>query len=112
MADAASTVIRFKDVATDETVREQLEKRCEALADEFPETIRFEVNLSSGPNDIHAQAHVTGKDIDAAAHADAPDARLAGDRALDKLERELRRIHDKRIFGHRREARKTTAKRT
>lgn len=112
MADDASVVIRFKDVEHDEAVKEQLERRCEALAQEFPETIRYEVNLTTGSKDVHAQAHVTGKDIDAAAQAVAPDARLAGDRSLEKLERELRRIHDKRIFSRRRAARKTTAKRT
>ncbi|MGH0034878.1 MAG: HPF/RaiA family ribosome-associated protein [Myxococcota bacterium] len=112
MAEDANIVIRFKDVEHDESAREQLEKRCSGLSQEFPETNRFELNLSTGPNEIHAQAHVTGKDIDAAAHAFAPDPRLAGERALEKLERELRRIHDKRIFAHRREARKTNPKRS
>jgi ribosome-associated translation inhibitor RaiA len=112
MADEANVVIRFKDVEHDEAARDHLQGRCEALAQEFPETIRYEVNLTAASKDVQAQVHVTGKDIDAAAHGVAPDARLAGERALEKLERELRRIHDKRIFSRRREARKTTAKRT
>ena len=56
---------------------------------------------------------MVGKNTDAAAHAAAGEVRQAGERALDKLERELRRHHDKKIFGQRREAqKKSLGKRT
>lgn len=104
--------IHFRGIETDETLRELLEKRCAALAQEFPETSRFELTLSSENTEIDAHGHVLGKDTDEASHAMAPDARRAGERALDKLERELRRHHDKKIFAHRREAQKSSRKRT
>jgi len=104
--------ISFKDVEHDDAVRDELERRCEALAAEFPETTRFELHLTSTSPQVHARAHVTGKDVDAAAGATGPDARQAGQLALDKLERELRRHHDKKIFAHRREAQKAAGKRT
>ncbi len=112
MADDATVVIRFKEVEHDDEDRKHLEARCEALATEFPETHRFEVSVSPQLPEFHAQAHVTGDQIDAAAHANEGELRLAADRALDKLERELRRIHDKRIFSKRREAQKSSGKRT
>jgi len=112
MAGDAKVVIRFKDVEHDDEVRSHLEKRCESLVQEFPETLRYEVNVGPASTEVQAHAHVTGKDIDAAAHASGADARLAGEHALDKLERELRRIRDKRIFGRRRVAQKTSRKRT
>lgn len=112
MADGASVIIRFKEVENSDEVREALERRCAQLGDEFSEIRRIEVTLGLDAGSVLANAHATGKDTDAAAHADAEDARQAGERALDKLERELRRGHDKRIFSHRREAQKAAGKRT
>ncbi len=112
MPDDATIVIRFKDVLEGEEFREELEQRCRRLAAEFPESVRYEITLSPSSLQTSAHAHVTGKDTDVAAHATAGDPRQAGDRVLDKLERELRREHDKRIFSHRREAQRAIGKRT
>ena len=56
-------------------------------------------------------AHATGKNTDVATHADAGAARVASDQVLDKIERQLRRVHDKRIFARRREAQRDPPKR-
>ena len=113
MVEASGKVIvNFKDVATDEGLREHLEQRCRNLAQEFPETTHYELTLSPDSKHIAAHAHVSGKNTQVASHATSEDPRQAADRALDKLERELRRVHDKRIFGQRREAQKTRGKRS
>jgi ribosome-associated translation inhibitor RaiA len=112
MNQDAIVVIRFKDVENDDEIRDTLEKRCHHLAQEFPETRRYELTLTPMTLEVSAQGHVTGKDIDAAAHATSNDLRQAGERVIDKLERELRRLHDKKIFSRRREAQRATGKRT
>ncbi len=112
MTDEMTVVIRFKDVPESDELRDELEKRCRHFAAEFPETTRYEVTLSPTSPEVFAQTHVTGKGTDIAAHASASEPRQAAERALDKLERELRREHDKRIFGRRREAQRAVRKRT
>jgi len=111
-ADAnARILVRFKDVDESSQLREHLEQRCHHLGDEFPELVHTELALSPNALEIAAHATARGKDTDCAAHATAPDARQAADRALDKLERELRKSHDKRIFVQRREAQRNQPKR-
>ncbi len=56
-------------------------------------------------------ARVTGKQTEAATHASATALARAADLVLEKIERQLRRVHDKRIFQHRREAQKENLKR-
>ncbi len=107
MAQTPTVVISFKDVDHDEQTRESIEKRCGRLAEEFQETAKFEVTLSPDGSSFSAHGRVTGKDTEAATHANGDDAAQASDRLLDKLERLLRRAHDKRIFAHRREAQRT-----
>jgi len=111
-AQELSVVVHFRDVATDEDVRTHLTLRCQQLASEFPETTRYDVTLLEGIGSIAAQARATGKKTDAAAHIDGGEnLRHAGDLVLEKLERELRREHDKRIFEPRRRAQKEQNKR-
>lgn len=111
-ADSNNLVVHFKDVEHDSDLEEALERRCEHLGEEFPETRRFELSLSPERNEISAHAKVTGKNTSVASHASAPDARQAADNALDRLERELRKDHDKRIFKPRREAMRKQPKRS
>jgi ribosome-associated translation inhibitor RaiA len=112
-AQEMSVVIHFRDVATDEEVRDHLEQRCQSLADEFPETLRYEITLQDNNGPFSAHARATGRKTNAAAHIDdGLNLRHAGDQVLDKLERELRREHDKRIFSPRRKAQKSPSKRT
>jgi len=107
MSREASVVVHFKDLPTEDEVRDHLHERCQHLADEFPETTRYEVTIQSEGGAIEAHCHVTGKKTSvAASHNESDTARKAGDQVLDKVERELRKEHDKRIFGQRRKAQK------
>jgi ribosome-associated translation inhibitor RaiA len=111
VAAQSNLVLHFKDIAHDETLQQALEKRCEHLAAEFHETHRYEITLATEPNEVSAHVKVLGKNTSVSSHANAPDARQAAEAALDRLERELRKDHDKRIFRPRREARRTRSKR-
>ena len=63
MADDGTVVaISFKDIEPDEEVRERAEKRCRALAEEFPEPTHIEVTLAPDGAGFSAHAHVTGRD--------------------------------------------------
>ena len=105
--------IHFKDLSTDEELLEHLKTRIETLAQEFREIERIELTLEPNAGHIKAHAHVSGKQTDVAAHVEGLDTtRLAGDRLLDKLERELRTHHDKRIYSQRRRAQKDRIDRT
>jgi len=113
MSRNPSVVLHFRDVEVDETVRESVQesvhRRCDHLADEFHEVNRFELTISENGAGFSVHGHATGKGTDVATHADAEAARVASDQVLDKIERQLRRVHEKRIFGRRREARRERA---
>jgi ribosome-associated translation inhibitor RaiA len=110
MAEGTLVAISFKDLAPDEKVRERAEKRCRALAAEFPEPTHLELTLAPDGEGFSAHAHATGS-APIAASARAPELGLAAERALDKLEKALRRSHEKRLFARRREAMKQNPKR-
>ncbi len=112
MARAANVLIHFKDIDSDEEARSHIEKRCEHLAEEFHEVTRFEITLSEDGVALRADGHVTGKGTDVATHASGNSCSIAADQLLDKVERQLRRVHDKRIFSQRREAQREPPKRT
>ncbi len=106
-----TVVISFKDISVNDSVREALEAGCQRLAGEFPETTRFELTLAPDGGGHTAHAHVTGRSTEVAAHAEAVEIGEAADRLLDKLERQLRRVHDKRLFSPRRNAQRENPKR-
>ena len=111
MADA-TVILHVKDVERTDALDDALHRRCQILADEFPEVDRFEISVEHDRNDIRATTKASGKNTTVAAHANAPDERQAADLAFAKLERELRSRHDKRIFTPRREARRAKSRRT
>ena len=111
MSRNPSVVLHFRDLEIDDVVREAVERRCDHLADEFHEVNRFELTISENGTGFIAHGHATGKNTDVATHAEAEAARTASDQVLDKIERQLRRVHDKRIFGRRREAQRDSPKR-
>jgi ribosome-associated translation inhibitor RaiA len=111
MANDATVIVHFGDVEHSDELNEALERRCRHLGDEFSETDRFEISLTPEHNDISVHAKVTGKNTSIAAHASGPHAKPAAEAALDRLERELRNRHDKRIFAARREAKRKEASR-
>ena len=110
MADV-TIVISFKDLETDEELRSGIEKRCNALAAEFPETLRYELTVSPYGAGHVTHARVSGGNVHIDTHASAIEMGLAADKALEKVEHQLRRIHDKRVFARRREAKKANPKR-
>jgi ribosome-associated translation inhibitor RaiA len=111
MAGEATVIVHIRDVENSEELQASVEKRCQHLADEFHEVDRFEINITPDALKIAAHARASGKKTDVAAHASSEDARKAADVALDRLERELRSRHDKRIFAPRREAKRAKASR-
>ena len=108
--DERSTVVTFKDLRADERLRDAIEKRCAHLGEEFQEISRVEVTLSEDGAGYTAHGHITGKGSDVGAQAEASDLGAAVDRLLDKLERQLRKHHDKRIFAQRRTAQRDPPK--
>ncbi len=105
-----NVLVSFKDISTSERVRATVEDRCARLAEEFPETTKFEITLTPDGDGYSAHGHVTGRHTDVAGHADGSQLGEAADRMLDKLERALRKVHDKKIFKGRREAKKAAAR--
>ncbi|HEY8154382.1 MAG TPA: HPF/RaiA family ribosome-associated protein [Myxococcota bacterium] len=101
----------FKELSKDEAVREAIEKRCRHLATEFDEIVRIEVTLAADGAGFTAHGHVTGKHIDVATHATANQMLPAAEKLLVKVEGQLRRVHDKRVFAKRREAQRKSPKR-
>ena len=110
MTDTPTVVIRFKDVEHDETLREDLERRARELASEFPETTRFEIILEPDRAGFHIHGHVNGKNTQIATRGQGPDLRSAADQLFHRLRQQLRRLHDKHIFQHRKEAQKSGPK--
>jgi ribosomal subunit interface protein len=106
-----TVVISFKDIPVNDPVRELLELGTERLAAEFPETTRFEFTLAPDGTGHTAHARVTGSGNEVDSHAQAVEVGQAADKLLDKLERQLRRVHEKRIFSPRRDAQKDNPKR-
>jgi ribosomal subunit interface protein len=111
MSRNPSVVLHFRDVEVDEAIRESVHRRCDHLADEFHEVNRFELTICESGDGFSVHGHATGKNTDVATHANAEAARVASDQVLDKIERQLRRVHDKRIFSRRREAQRDPPKR-
>jgi len=110
MADDPIVVISFKDLESDEEVRERIDARCRALREEFPETARFEMTLAPDGSGHTAHVRVSGRDTHLDAHGTAIELELAAEKALAKAHGQLRTVHDKRIFTRRREARKASPK--
>ena len=109
----ANVLIHWKGLRNEEDVHTHLADRCREIAAEFPETQRYELSIESSHREIQCHGHVNGKQTQVAAHAQGlPTARQAADSVLDKLHRELRKEHDKRIFSRRRRAQRDPSKRT
>ncbi|MBW2269140.1 MAG: HPF/RaiA family ribosome-associated protein [Deltaproteobacteria bacterium] len=110
MSQRPTVVTNFKDLPHDDDVRDSIERRSELLAREFREISRIELTLVEDGANVAVHGHVTGKHSDVGAQAEASEAGPAADRVLDKLERQLRTLHDKRIFTQRRDAQRDPPK--
>jgi ribosomal subunit interface protein len=111
MTKNPSVVIHVKEVEEDEPLREFIEKKGEGLGNEFREVSKIEIRLAPNGVGFVANGHVTGKGTDIATHAEASEPTPAVDSVFDKVERQLRKLHDKRIFAQRREAQRAPPKR-
>jgi ribosome-associated translation inhibitor RaiA len=112
LATEPTIIIHFKDMSVDEEVRDHIRARFDQLASEFPEVAHCELTIRPDAKTLECHGHVTGKRTKVAAHANGIEhLRPVADAVLDKLERELRTEHDKRIFSQRRKAQKDRAKR-
>lgn len=104
--------LHLKDTDLSEEARRRLEERCQSVVDEFPELTHLEITLAPDGPGHAASAHATGKHTEAATHAKGEKATQVADLALHKLEHQLRKVHDKRIFSRRRDARQHPPKRS
>jgi len=112
MHESVKVKTHWRNLPADETTDQYLERRCDHLMTEFPEAESFEISLNVEGKEIECHAHVDGKRTRLAAHASgAQSSRQAAESVLDKLEREMRKDHDKRIFASRRKAQKSQTKR-
>ncbi len=111
MTSEANVLIHWKGLENDPEVHEHLHSRCLHVAAEFPETDHYELSIEPSGHDVKCHGHVNGKQTQLAAHTEGlPTPRQVADSVIDKLERELRKEHDKRIFGRRRKAQREIAK--
>jgi ribosomal subunit interface protein len=115
MTERPIVMIHDKDLQlepeVDERMRSSIERRCGELAEEFPEVGRFEFTLTLEGVRYQVHGHATGKNTDVATHADATDPGPAADKVIEKIAKQLRRNHDKRIFAQRRDAQRDPPKR-
>ena len=111
MTDNPSVVIHFKEVEQDEPLRETIQKKSQHLGDEFPEVSKIEISLEPNGVGFIAHGHITGKGTDIATQVEASELAPAVDSVFNKVERQLRKLHDKRIFAQRREAQRAPPKR-
>jgi len=112
MVQGPPVVVHFREIPNSERVRRSIEARCENLASEFEEVKRFEITFSQLGAEISAAGHATGKNTNVATQASGKNLRAAADQVIEKIERQLRKNHDKRIFAQRREAQRNPAKRS
>jgi ribosomal subunit interface protein len=94
--------IHFQDVPHSDAIRDECEQLASGLREEFPETSKCEVTVTHTGDDKELHLHVTGKDIDIAARAQARDMHETMTEAFDRVRKQLRKHHDKQIFSRRR----------
>ena len=112
MTQVPAVEIRFKDVTPDDAVRERVEKRCQQLSSDFPETTHIEITFSPEGDEFSAHGHVLGKRTEAATSATATELFPAADLLFERLSKQLRRSHDKKIFVQRRDAQRHSPKKS
>jgi ribosome-associated translation inhibitor RaiA len=110
MSETPKVLVHHRDVHIGAHLLESIERRCATLADEFSEASRFELSFENHGMSVRGQVHATGRRTDLATHAEASDPGIVVDRVLDKIEKQLRRIHDKRVYGRRRDAQRAALK--
>ena len=95
--------IHFQDTPPADELKDECERRVGELEAEFPETSKFEVTLAHAKGEHETHVHITGKDLEFAASGRNRELLGALEEAFEKLHRQLRKHHDKQIFGRRRD---------
>ena len=111
MTENPTVVLHVRDVTVKDSVREAIDKHCGRLVEEFREVKRFEITISGDGLGYEIHGRATGKNTEVATQAAASEAGPAADQLFDRIERQLRKVHDKRIFGQRRLAQRDPPKR-
>jgi len=112
MVQGPPVIVHFREIPNSEKVRRSIEARCENLASEFEEVKRFEITFTPLGAEVAAKGQATGKNTNVATQASGKNVRAAADQVIERIERQLRKIHDKRIFAQRREAQRNPPKRS
>ena len=80
MAAEPEVVIHLREVEVGAHLSDSIEKRCQALSEEFNEVHRFEISITQDGNlEVEVRGHATGKHTDIATHATASDPGPARD---------------------------------
>ena len=95
--------IHFQDLPHSDSIKDECERRVGDIETEFPETSKIEVTVSHAKGEHETHVHITGKELELAASARNRELLGALEEAFDKLHRQLRKHHDKQIFGRRRD---------
>lgn len=115
MTERPEVIVHARDLGLEPEVEERMrisiERRCTQLADEFREVSRFEFTITLEGVGYQVHGHATGKNTDVATQADATEPGPAADKVIEKIARQLRKNHDKRIFSQRRDAQRDPPKR-
>ncbi len=94
--------VNFKEIEVNNGVRTFIEERCQEMLEEFPEVMSFDVSLAPDGIGFTARVHATGRNLDVVAtHDSEKEVGHAADQVLDKVHRQLRKQHEKRV-EHRR----------
>ena len=101
--------VHFQDVPHSESIQRECERWIDLLREEFPETSKYEITLTHAGNDHETHVHVTGKHVELASQARHRDLREAVTDAFDRVRRQLRKHHDKKISGRRRDTHRDAA---
>jgi ribosomal subunit interface protein len=96
--------IHFRDVPHSDEIRRECEQWVDALGKEFPETSKYEVTVSHSKGEHETHVHVTGKDLELASVAQKRDLKDALTEGFERVRRQLRKHHDKKIYARRRSA--------
>lgn len=100
--------IHFHDLRSSESIRQECERLANNLRESFPETSKFEVRLSLNGELHETHIHVTGKDLEVASSAKHRELRDSVTDAFQRIQKQLRKRHDKQIFTRRRDATKSS----
>ena len=102
--------LHFQNTDHEEWVREEAERLTGERQEEFPATAKFEVTVSQNGEAYSTHLHVTGRHISINSTAESRELRETLGEAFEKAHRQLRKHHDKSIFGKRREGQKASRK--